>query len=56
MHTQARRVEKALTADSKLLAIGTPVESRLSEFLYLINVAQPGPLMDCSYLGSVGLS
>lgn len=48
-NTQATRAAKALKADFKLLATGTPVENSLSEFWCLMDTAQPGLLGDWSY-------
>lgn len=48
-NTQATRAAKALKADFKLLATGTPVENSLSEFWCLFDTAQPGLLGDWSY-------
>lgn len=42
------RAAKALKADFKLLATGTPVENNLGEFWCLIDTAQPGLLGDWS--------
>lgn len=48
-NTQATRAAKALKADFKLLATGTPVENSLSEFWCLMDTAQPGLLGDWGY-------
>lgn len=48
-NTQATRAAKALKADFKLLATGTPVENSLSEFWCLFDTAQPGLLGDWAY-------
>ncbi|MEL0638495.1 DEAD/DEAH box helicase [Marinomonas sp. TI.3.20] len=48
-NTQATRAAKALKADFKLLATGTPVENSLSEFWCLFDTAQPGLLGDWPY-------
>jgi SNF2 family DNA or RNA helicase len=48
-NTQATRAAKALKADFKLLATGTPVENSLSEFWCLMDTAQPGLLGDWAY-------
>ncbi|RDL46191.1 ATP-dependent helicase [Marinomonas piezotolerans] len=48
-NTQATRAAKALKADFKLLATGTPVENSLSEFWCLFDSAQPGLLGDWTY-------
>lgn len=48
-NTQATRAAKALKADLKLLATGTPVENSLSEFWCLMDTAQPGLLGDWAY-------
>ena len=48
-NTQATRAAKALKADFKLLATGTPVENSLSEFWCLMDTAQPGLLGDWVY-------
>jgi len=44
--TMRTRAAKALKADFKLLATGTPVENNLGEFWCLIDTAQPGLLGD----------
>lgn len=48
-NTQVTRAAKALKADFRILATGTPVENSLGDFWCLLDTAQPGLLGDWPY-------
>lgn len=60
-NTLQTRAAKALKADFKLLATGTPVENSLADFWCLMDTAQPGllgtwPAFRGSYIGPIKLA